>query len=385
MQFDFVIVGGGAHGCALAYELARSRRTVAVVEARSLASEASGGFGKRGVRGNFRDIRELPLMVEAYELWPRLADDLDGETGYARTRGLFLVEKEAAGTTGGVVASQVRARTQTQLGVPTEVWDQSRVFDALPQVSDTIRCGIHAPNDGVASHEATTLSYAKAAQRHGAVIMDETRVTEVSIDDTGRAAGLITETGQTITAGQNIVITANGETASLIGNSFGVSLPIWSVYPQALLLRSQHPPKIPFLTGHDSRSLSVKILNDGVIMLSGGWRGRYDPETRRGTTVQKNLDGNMAELREVFPGLGEIEMLRADASRSESSSIDQIPIIDVLPGSANIIVATGWAGHGWALVPSVARNLSSWLLSGNKPNSLQPFTFSRLTQEPGKC
>ncbi|WP_186293116.1 FAD-binding oxidoreductase [Brevibacterium aurantiacum] len=385
MQFDVVIVGGGAHGCALAYELAKNNRSVAVVEARSLAAEASGGFGKRGVRANFRDIREMRLMAEAHEHWPRLADELEGETGYVRTGGLFLVEKEAVGTTGGVVASKVRASTQTRLGIPTEVWDQKQVFDALPTVSNAIRCGIYTPQDGIASHEATTLSYANAAQRNGAVFIENTTVAGINTQEGGHATGVTTATGEAIVARQSVVVTANVASAGLIGNVYGGSLPTWPVYPQALLLKSQHKPEIPFLTGHDSRSLSIKILENDLVMLSGGWRGQYDPETGRGTTIQANLDGNIAELRTVFPGLGELELIRAEASRSESSCIDQIPIIDVVPGSTNVVVAAGWSGHGWALVPSVARNLAAWIHTGHKPSALKPFTFSRLSLEAGQC
>lgn len=385
MHFDFVIVGGGAHGCALAYELAKSNRTVALVEARSLAAEASGGFGKRGVRGNFRDIRELPLMVEGYEQWPRLADELEGDTGYARTGGLFLIEKETVGTTGGVVASQSRAEIQTRLGVASEIWDRARVLEALPQASESIRCGIYVAQDGVAAQEATTLSYAQAAQRHGAVIIDGAQVTGILCSDGGRATGVEIDSSRAIHARQNVIITANVETAGLIKRSYDTFLPVWPIYPQAILLKAQNTPQIPLLTGHDSRTLSVKIIDDELIMLSGGWRGRFDPQTGRGTTIEENLHNNIAELKTVFPGLGEVAMVSAEASRSESSSIDQIPIIDVVPGSSNVVVATGWAGHGWALVPSVAKNLSRWLLTGDKPAALNPFALSRFSQEPRSC
>ncbi len=67
MRADFVIVGGGIYGVATAWELARGGADVLVLEARDIASGASGGLGKRGVRANGRDIRELPLMRAAYD------------------------------------------------------------------------------------------------------------------------------------------------------------------------------------------------------------------------------------------------------------------------------------------------------------------------------
>lgn len=62
---DFVVVGGGVHGCAVAFHLAKAGEAVLVVEAGEIAQGASGGQGKRGVRANYRDLRELPLMAEA--------------------------------------------------------------------------------------------------------------------------------------------------------------------------------------------------------------------------------------------------------------------------------------------------------------------------------
>ena len=123
------------------------------------------------------------------------------------------------------------------------------------------------------------------------------------------------------------------------------------------------------------------MLDDDVIMLSGGWRGRWNTDMSAGQIVPENVEGNIAQLTAVFPDLGNITVLSADASRPESASIDQIPFIDVVPGMANLVVATGWTGHGWALVPSVSSHLASWLSSGIKPKILTPFAFTRTSTD----
>ena len=63
---DFVIIGGGVYGVATAWHLARTGASVTVLERKTVASGASGGPGRRGVRANFRDRRELALMRAAY-------------------------------------------------------------------------------------------------------------------------------------------------------------------------------------------------------------------------------------------------------------------------------------------------------------------------------
>ena len=57
------------------------------------AGGASGGKGKRGVRANGRDLRELPLMRMAYERWPALQGEIGAPTGYERTGHLQLIER----------------------------------------------------------------------------------------------------------------------------------------------------------------------------------------------------------------------------------------------------------------------------------------------------
>ena len=91
---DYVIVGGGIYGCTVAWELAKRGEEALLLEAKAIASGASGGLGERGVRANGRDLRELPLMRLAYDIWPVLHEHIGGFTGYRRLGHLHLIERE---------------------------------------------------------------------------------------------------------------------------------------------------------------------------------------------------------------------------------------------------------------------------------------------------
>ena len=91
---DYVIVGGGIYGCTVAWELAKAGEDALLLEAKSIASGASGGLGERGVRASGRDLRELPLMRLAYDIWPDLHEQVAGVTGYRRLGHLLLIERE---------------------------------------------------------------------------------------------------------------------------------------------------------------------------------------------------------------------------------------------------------------------------------------------------
>src|SRR6266511_1902803 len=116
MPMDFVIVGGGVYGAGVAWELAKRGADVLLVEAQQVASGASGGLGKRGVRANGRDLRELPLMCLAYALWPLLEEQIGAPTGYERVGHLQLIEQER-----DYHGASAQAWAQQQQGIPTQV------------------------------------------------------------------------------------------------------------------------------------------------------------------------------------------------------------------------------------------------------------------------
>ena len=132
MRAEFVIVGGGIYGVATAWELATRGAEVLVLEATDIAAGASGGVGKRGVRANARDLRELPLMRMAYDRWPRLAAELGADTGYERTGHLQLYERHH-----DIGAADVRARVQSAMGIPSTHLEGDRVRDVEPGLGRT--------------------------------------------------------------------------------------------------------------------------------------------------------------------------------------------------------------------------------------------------------
>jgi sarcosine oxidase subunit beta len=110
-RVDYVVVGAGVVGSAVAWELARAGREVVVLESNTVAGGASGGIGKRGIRTNGRDRRELPLMRRAHELWPALADAIDAPTGFERAGHLQLLDGRD-----DPVAAQAQVEDQSHAG-----------------------------------------------------------------------------------------------------------------------------------------------------------------------------------------------------------------------------------------------------------------------------
>jgi sarcosine oxidase subunit beta len=368
---DFVIVGGGVYGAGVAWELARRGAEVTLVEAQQIASGASGGLGQRGVRANGRDLRELPLMRLAYELWPSLAAEIGGPTGYERTGNLHLIEQER-----DYAGAPAQAWAQEGQGIPTQVIGAAALREIEPDLSDRVIAALYCPHDGVADHTATTRGFARAAQHLGAVIREDTPV--VSLERRGdRITAVITARQERIAVDRLLLILTNAQAPTLLQEQLGISLPVWRILPQVVLTQPVAPVTVRHLIGHAHRRLAVKSTPRNQVMISGGWRGRWDPAAGRGEAQEDQVRGNVAEAVAVYPGLAGAQILAAAADRPESQSVDGIPIIDRVPGIANALFATGWTGHGWAVAPAVCQLLATWAYSGDAPALLQPFAYSR--------
>jgi sarcosine oxidase, subunit beta len=376
VQYDYVVIGGGVVGCAAAWELVRRGARVLVLEARTIAAGASGGLGKRGVRACGRDPRELPLMRLAYDLWPALAGAIGAATGYERTGLLHLFEREPDGLDGGWASAPARAWAQGQRGILTQVLDRAAVHALEPAVCDAVSGALYCPHDGIADHTATTRGLAAAAARLGAEIREGTAV--AALERVGERVGaLVTAAGEHIAVGEAALLLTNAQVPGFVRTQLGVTLPVWSLLPQVLLTEPLDPPPVAHLIGHERRTLALKPVPGGQVMISGGWRGRWDPPTGPGQVIPAQVAGNLAEAVAVYPALAGVRLAECDASRPESVCVDAIPIIDRLPGAANLLVGTGWSGHGFALAPAVATLLADWATGSERPALLRPFAYDR--------
>lgn len=367
---DYVIVGGGIYGCLTAWEMARRGAEVLLLEADTIGAGASGGPGKRGVRANGRDLRELPLMARAYERWPSLHEELGAPTGYVQCGHLLLIER-----TRDQVGAEAHAWLQQQQGIPTERLHGPAIAEREPHLNPAIPMALYCPLDGVADQTATTRGAAAAAQRAGAEIREQSRVVALE-HAAGRARVVVTAQDERFEVGKALILLNNGGIGPLLQEELGLYLPIWSRLPQVLFTESLPDLPLRHLIGHAHRRLAMKAGPDDSIMISGGWLGEYD-DTGKARSRPDQVEGNRAEAVAVVPELAGAEVVSVHVDRPESECVDGIPVIDRGSGLENLYFATGWSGHGWAIAPAVCELMADWILRGSKPTLLAPFAFTR--------
>lgn len=375
---DIVIVGGGIYGTSLAYQLAKAGKSVTLLEAGEIASGASGGPGERGVRANGRDFREIPVCALSLELWKHYQGTFEGGVGYRRVGGIKVFdvpyghrEHEVRGR------MEVMATAQSSLGAPSEIWSKEEVLSREPELAIGVIGAIHCPNDGVGDHGFATRQFAKEAAKVGVAIRTEAKVVEILVGK-GVATGVKLESGEVVPVGERLAIVSNAGAPALLkpilkAHEFS---PVWNLMPQMLYVSNPLNKKLNFLLSHAHRKLAVKQLPDGTLMLSGGAHVAHTPEGLwRGSLSA--MTQNVTDAIQTLPFIDCSSFMKADASRTETVAADAIPLIDQPQAVSNLLYGYAWSGHGFAISLGFTKLFTDWILSGVKPEALEPFSPAR--------
>jgi len=137
------------------------------------------------------------------------------------------------------------------------------------------------------------------------------------------------------------------------------------------------PPALAQVVGALNRHLSLKQIPSGNYVIGGGWPGNApDLATNLATPRLASIVGSMDHSSAIFPVLRGATLERVWVG-IEGETVDQVPILGPVPGLANLSLATGFTGHGFALSPIVGQLLSELILDGTPSIPLDALGFAR--------
>jgi methylglutamate dehydrogenase subunit A len=341
--YDFVIVGGGGHGLATAYYLARVHgiKNVAVVEKGWIGS---GNVGRNTtiIRSNYLLPGNIPFYEWSLKLWEGLEQDINFNAMVSQRGTLNLFHTDAQRD------MFVRRGNAMRLhGVDAELLDVAAVRRIAPfldfdNARFPIRGGLLQRRGGTVRHDAVAWGYARAADRLGVDIIQNCEVTAIRVER-GAAVGVETSRGF-IRAGK-IGLACAGN-SSRVAALAGLRLPIESHVLQAFVtegLKPVIPCVITFGAGHFYVSQSDK----GGLVFGGDIDG-YNSYAQRGNlpTVEDVCEGGMA----LMPFLGRVRLLRSWGGIMDMS-MDGSPIID-RTAIERLYLNAGWCYGGFKATPA---------------------------------
>jgi methylglutamate dehydrogenase subunit A len=368
--YDVIIIGGGGHGLATAYYLAREHgiTNVAVLEKGWLGS---GNIGRNTtiVRSNYL----LPDSIRFYDFSVRLWENLSHELNYNvmfSQRGILNLAHSPAQADDYIRRGNAMCHGGGD-GIwltPAEIARKVPGVDLSPKARFPVLGGLLQPRAGTARHDAVAWGYARAADRRGVDIIENCEVTGF-LRDGDRIVGVTTTRGEI--RAKKVGVAVAGSTSRLMNMAGIERFPIESHVLQAFVSESIKPLVdcvVTFGGGHLYMSQSDK----GGLVFGGDLDG-YNSYAQRGNLPL--VEEVMSEIVAMFPAVARLRLLRSWGGVMDMS-MDGSPIIakGPLPG---IYLNCGWCYGGFKATPASGFSFA-WTIARDEPHAINaPFTLSR--------
>ncbi|WP_288902161.1 sarcosine oxidase subunit beta family protein [uncultured Sneathiella sp.] len=378
--YDVIIIGGGGHGLATAYYLAKEHgvRNIAVLEKGWLG----GGNTARNttiVRSNYLWDESAAIYEKSLQLWEGLSQDINYNVMLSQ-RGVLNL----AHSLGDVREGVRRVNANRLNGVDAEWLDAERVKDFCPiiNISKSARHPVLGATlqrrGGVARHDSVAWGYARAADALGVDIIQNCEVTGIKREG-GKVTGVETTRGDI--AAKKIGVVAAGH-SSVIAEMAGIRLPVTS-HPLQALVSEPIKPVIDCVVMSGAVHVYVSQSDKGELVMGAGIDS-FNSYAQRGSFHV--IEHQLGACLELFPIFSRVRMMRTWGG-----------IVDTCPDASPILSGTsveglyfncGWGtggfkatpGSGWCFAHTLANDAPHPL---NAPFSLARFESGALIDEHG--
>jgi sarcosine oxidase subunit beta len=371
-RYDVVIIGGGGHGLATAYYLAKTHgvRNVAVLE-RGWLGGGNTGRNTTVIRSNYYYPESARLYDFSLKLYEGLSKDLNYNVMFSQ-RGMVMVAHSRhtlEGATRWVGAMQLNG-IDTEMISADEIKRRIPILDDSPGARLPIWGGFIQKRAGTARHDAVAWGYARAADRLNVDIIQNCEVRGFRKDASGRVTGVDTSRGSI--AADKIGMAVAGH-SSVMADLAGFELPVTSYALQAFVSEPLKPVLDTVMMSLNS-GLYISQSDKGGLVLGGGL-DHYGSYAQRGNTP--TIRNVAAAVAEHMPSLGRVRIARHWAGIVDVVH-DSSPILGETP-VAGLYINCGWGTGGFKAIPAGGYLLAHHLATGRPHPLAEPFALKRFT------
>ena len=379
-KYDALIIGGGGHGLATAYYLAKEHgiRNIAVLE-KGWIGGGNTGRNTTIVRSNYLWTEAALLYEKSLKLWEGLSQDLNYNVMFSQ-RGVYNLGHSLQ----DLRDIERRVSANRLDGIDAEVATPAQIKAAIPMIN--ISPGVRYPilgaslqrRGGVARHDAVAWGFARAADALGVDIIQQCEVTGLNRDG-GRVTGVETSRGRIEADRIGVVVAGH---ASVLAEMAGLRLPLES-HPLQAYVSEPLKPVLDTVVMSGAVHGYISQSDKGELVIGAGIDA-YTGYGQRGSF--RTIEHAMQAIIELFPAFSRVRMLRHWGGIVDVSP-DACPIIGKTPVQG-LYFNCGWGtggfkatpGSGWAFAHTIARDRPHEL---NAPFGLERFTTGALIDEHG--
>ncbi|HZF15294.1 MAG TPA: sarcosine oxidase subunit beta family protein [Steroidobacteraceae bacterium] len=365
--YDIIIIGGGGHGLATAYFLAKKHgiRNVAVLE-RGWIGGGNSGRNTQVVRSNYFYKASVDFFEHSLKLYESLSRELNFNIMLSQ-RGIVTL----AHSRHDLETNRRWANAILLNGVDSEILTAEGVKRIEPLINLNARFPVYGGfvqhRGGLARHDAVNWGFARAADALGVDILQNCPVSGFETR-AGRIAGVATPHG-VLRAGRFVINVAGH--SSVLAEHAGLRLPLISMALQAMVTEPVKPMLRSIVlspTAHVYASQSDR----GEIVI-GGAADVYSSYAQRGSLAV--IEDFVAAAVELFPAFARLKLMRHWAGIVDISP-DTSPIMGKTPVD-NLYLNCGWGTGGFKAIPAGGDTMA-FTVANDRPHPLiAPFALDR--------
>jgi sarcosine oxidase, subunit beta len=369
-EYDVLIIGGGGHGLATAYYLAKEHglTNVAVLE-KGWIGGGNTGRNTTIIRSNYLWPESQSIYEHSLKLWETLSRELNYNVMYSPRGVLMLAHNHH-----DVIVGKRHVYANQLSGIDNE-WmtpEQAKAFCPILNTSKNIRYPVLGAalqrRGGTARHDAVAWGYARAADTRGIDIVENCEVTGIRHDAAGAVMGVDTTRGE-IHATRIGVVTA-GHTSVLMAMA-GVRMPLES-YPLQALVSEPVKPVMPCVVMSNAIHAYMSQSDRGEIVIGAGTDAYTSYSQAGGLHIPEQT---LEAVCELFPTLRRLRMLRNWGGIVDVTP-DRSPIIGTTP-VPGLFVDCGWGTGGFKATPGSGHVFAHTIATGVPHPIAAPFTLER--------